>query len=719
MMTNYNNNNNVILFITMMTLVVATTTITMTLATSVTPPEYHIGYQVHSWNDLDEWQQMYRKGTQWNKIDLHYMDAEFCRSQDIDNDLGCFVLSHDMPSSTTRYNTSTDVINFISANADAWYSQSAIKKYMALCFKLDVVDVCDNSSTSQNYIALVTQLVDQFVSTISSHNLNLEVILDGSGAPVGACLAGLWQPLVSTWIRSPHEALYSDNPALGYDRFQVMDLPIEPIVPAFYLDLMCLESPPYGKFSADNATYPVLVWEPSTQAIIESVASSYISCQHRHPQRTFSPMRYATNIDPAQLLVYLAGQSSTYSWNARLNSESPSAKKHLGASTNFFKPLVAVATVDRMTYTFAIFTNDTNNYYYHLLASNGEFGQLNEMGIFMLGGHEAMSTLVSVNVIYNQSSGAQLFTYDINGAYMIYSITQDPVQLLPVVSGQLEVETSGQPIISSTINILGAVNNAGSSSYIELVQYYAMPTCHLGVYVWAIDLTQSNSSKTISSPGCLYPNTPSFTVANLTAVSANNSSSSCAYDALVFYSSGDSQEIGGFALCFDQNLFATLVAGPTVLGVGANPQASIVNFQGNDHVMLVNDQGYCFNTETRNKRPYPRVCESQALAVSGSRALNYNYGLLSDYLQHVHQNVAFSPCSEIVLHGAYDQGSFPSIAIFQTVDATGNSTIGVIELHQGVPADFVDTAACGAPTTHADLVIDSWPIYPSLLKAYL
>jgi hypothetical protein len=67
-----------------------------------------ISYQIHSWNDLNEWPQILKKRATHFKIDPHYADYAFCMSQkrlSPADPRGCFVLNHDGPITTTQYNS--------------------------------------------------------------------------------------------------------------------------------------------------------------------------------------------------------------------------------------------------------------------------------------------------------------------------------------------------------------------------------------------------------------------------------------------------------------------------------------------------------------------------------------------------------------------------------------------------------------------------------------
>jgi hypothetical protein len=73
-------------------------------------------------------------------------------------------------------------------------------------------------------------------------------------------------------------------------------------------------------------------------------------------------------------------------------------------------------------------------------------------------------------------------------------------------------------------------------------------------------------------------------------------------------------------------------------------------------------------------------------------------------------------CSRKVFHGSYDQGAFPSIALFQ-LDDTSNR-VGMAEVHEGFRWNWADVGNCGRPNNHTDqLLLDGWPLPdPTLLR---
>jgi len=65
-------------------------------------------------------------------------------------------------------------------------------------------------------------------------------------------------------------------------------------------------------------------------------------------------------------------------------------------------------------------------------------------------------------------------------------------------------------------------------------------------------------------------------------------------------------------------------------------------------------------------------------------------------------------CSWDIMHGAFDQGAKPTVALF--ADPPGQ--MRVAELHEGFMSWF-DWGNCGKPLTRTGLVLDGWPLVQS------
>ena len=59
----------------------------------------NVAFQAHSYNDLDEIQQVTKKLARDFKVDPHYVKSEDCELNGIEDERGCLLLNHDDPDS--------------------------------------------------------------------------------------------------------------------------------------------------------------------------------------------------------------------------------------------------------------------------------------------------------------------------------------------------------------------------------------------------------------------------------------------------------------------------------------------------------------------------------------------------------------------------------------------------------------------------------------------
>lgn len=97
----------------------------------------------------------------------------------------------------------------------------------------------------------------------------VEFVLDGNALPLG-CLAQRWRPWASVWMNgsAPAAAFESDLPASeGLDRFRVLNEAARVDRWAYYADPKVR----FGKFGRPSSPYPYQAWEPGAQATIQEL----------------------------------------------------------------------------------------------------------------------------------------------------------------------------------------------------------------------------------------------------------------------------------------------------------------------------------------------------------------------------------------------------------------------------------------------------------------
>lgn len=771
-------------------------------AVFVTAAPNEVSFQIHSQDDLRQWPQTLLKGATWFKFDLNYNTPAFCLSPSNSTlrvnatqaaSLGCFLLNHDPPTLLGRsapYNTSDDILSFVTSAANAgWFRYKARPIRIALCSKFNG-DACDGSVQSQGYIALFSDFFSRAQAAIASLDLAVEFLLDGGLTPTAArpCLRQLWAPWNSTLIfgEDSPSSLYSSNAnaSLAEGRFQVnnMQSGLFSFLPAF------LDN--YGKFSnplraqtAWSQPYPYLLWEPSDQQTLLLDTGLYLSGP-RHDAKN-EGLRFAINIDPVQSNVYL-GSLNGAAWNlpvSRLATDrTPSVCVWMMPPTTMplalaDPNLMAVIWRDVAANRFAIRR-------YQFRASLSAPWPLDAEG-------GATLTLPASFVATQQTGSiASVVAIAPLTSLWISGVLQTSMVLLGDDSGayglmdasNLQFTMMGStPQVGSFSRLGVAVVQAGtfasshvasSDSLLLLVHATTGPACAL--LITAFVASASNSS-TFPFPAntetCLLPGVqdgPTDVDVSVVALASLASPIRCAsglegesdYVAVIAYSmAGRAYMAYG---CLSLNEFPYFGATPTLVlspvaqvGVGAHPSLSLTlePSSGLPIVLLTLDNGYCFNNELTNKRPFPALCDSAPNNQTG--VLTYSYGAFESFVDLVmsSQSAApqsLSPCSATILHGMYDSGSAPGASMVAGPKTQGDDpslwTLQIVEAHVGFnpPAtvaskestrpqpiaadrsrsvsasdrifealgasalDPVPASQCGPAVAHAGIVVDAW-----------
>jgi hypothetical protein len=197
----------------------------------------------------------------------------------------------------------------------------------------------------------------------------------------------------------------------------------------------------------------------------------------------------------------------------------------------------------------------------------------------------------------------------------------------------------------------------------------------------------------------------------------------------------------------DLTVFATEVGASSpvwsTVTVGKQLQLAVAGSGVDQVLMLVTDYGYCYNSHGHNTRAYPTVCSSTP--VPTETVLDYSLGLARHWLDALHSDAYSLPrvsvkdaqksflahsCSDKILHGSYDQGSRPAIALsFDSVPAFArNSTHSAeaekiyffLEAHEGVPTSTPSVVTngvrsrgggeCGDPIHRDGVVVDAFAV---------
>lgn len=156
-------------------------------------------------------------------------------------------------------------------------------------------------------------------------------------------------------------------------------------------------------------------------------------------------------------------------------------------------------------------------------------------------------------------------------------------------------------------------------------------------------------------------------------------------------------------------------------------------------VMLVVGNGFCYNSHLHNTGPF-NICKLVPHSTPG--VLDYTYGTTSQWLQVLRRRSEadgrddrarktrvslVTPCDGDLLHGSYDLGFHPSVALFSSPRFGGD--VHMLEVHNGFPSDCPDqprlstkegreplrrrrACECGPslPRSRETLIVDSFPL---------
>ena len=244
----------------------------------------HLGYEIHSANDLREWSAFVNKGARSFKIDPHYRRDE-----------GVIVLTHNEPTlPSSAYYKLHDLLYCLVKDPIKSIIQSEGQFQISLCFKNapSISEICAEG-VQPVHVTHWLQTIDDFFRQSQQlslkENMKITFILDGGGVPVD-CLAQRWRPWLSVWMNyttCPANAFIGNDVNQGYDRFQILNDRGIPII------WHRLAEAHYGKFVEGD--YPMVAWEQGSQERIGSLIETFESGP------SFPPgLAIAINIDPCQ-----------------------------------------------------------------------------------------------------------------------------------------------------------------------------------------------------------------------------------------------------------------------------------------------------------------------------------------------------------------------------------------------------------------------------------
>ena len=275
-------------------------------------------------------------------------------------------------------------------------------------------------------------------------------------------------------------------------------------------------------------------------------------------------------------------------------------------------------------------------------------------------------------VALSSASGLVMIAYD-NSDFMVYEVRSDEnsaVSLSALVGSRFGVS-----------DVLDA----------QLIFCDALPSsvaCHGEVYI--ITVSTAQNALVLSYWSLQDTNSPLSSTVIATSEPAEHARIAISgADIMLFYTSSH-QLYGGFVS--DGAIWSHL-------GVGDDITVAVTN----DVLMLVTDYGYCYNSHSHNTRSVPHVCSSVPKPLQ--HVLDYSIGLLEDWRDVLTSQELVSSCHSRILHGSYDQGSHPTVAL-RAID----NVYSFVSTHEAIASDEEADGRCGTPVLQDGIVVDSFPI---------
>jgi len=702
-----------------------------------------ISYQIHSNNDLNEWPQLLLKGVTRFKVDPHFTAS----------DTSNLFLNHDTPYlHLAPYNTTNELIDFLASND---FGEEKIK--IALCFKA-APDLCNESSSQfKQWLALVDLFHERALRELS--NKPIEFILDGLAKPQ-SCLVGKWLPWVSVWISTedPQEAFWSNSKEYDYYRYQILNDNEN------QANWTWMAQVNYGKFS--SLQFPLQLWEPDAQQDYADFIYIYQNGTIKTPQPGFL---FAINTDLAMFQIYSSIATKKAENDIDQSAEWAGANYQLDSySKHPF--IASLDSYDLWGYPqFIVISESSHDGGYlvaslisRAMASDPEappfepvqlHGSVYNWLLPLSEGSEIISVMVSSSmgfedratkqrvVLSSSNSGGRLAMFSVKSKVGNLSFSQASAVILGCV-----------PVDLQSLRVLDIRQERCTSSVV-------MSICAV-----VLSFNASSSSLVLNHIVILIPDEAGSASSDLNVFI--DPASTASYIPLPdFLTSSSSALVMGHVLPADSEtggLFVFLSCNNFIMGAFIYPSDESVEWKPisvgerfsinavGDVLMLVSDHGYCYNSHAHNTRSFPSVCASPP--VPTPYVLTYSVGLVQDWrivldnrLSSFNSNLSYqrkndgrdhrssgvgsniytttatncsisssgeascflvSPCHRRILHGAYDQGSRPTIAL----GITNETEITFFEAHDGFPTSARDIGSCGLPLGRDGIVADSFDI---------
>lgn len=692
---------------------------------------YSMPYQAHSFNDIDAWPQLLAKQVQWFKVDFVIVTQDSCVAnsnwklgdnpcQTFNNQSYCCIGLRGDTSSAPKlnnpFNTTNDLLKFLQAPENqAFLTDPSHPIHVAM--DLDHMVNWDrwNDSPRLLFISFFTQLQ----AIITQHKLAFVPTLDSFAndwfvsadvACQKTCTADQ-----ATLSALPFPAGGEGFPATTDDpkgRYQILN--------AAWGDFNGICS---SSFPLANRTdkYPYLMWEPSTQADIDTMVTEFQKCSAvpASHQSLETGLRVTCNQDPEMFSVFSSNLLKRGLNNLYVNS--------INATNPRMTVVPAMTGASYDAFLVVIYTSATNQQIMEVTGFHSTFPSTGldprANGTLLASVTLQVPTVISLSFAESGVDKAILLLNTESGLFKAYSLSRSSGQLSDYVSG-------AWPALTSVSNLYQGASVMCSSAtcfvmVTEIVTGFnasAPAPCQLFAHVASL----TAGSVAFAQSQCLAKN-----VAVHNASISLASVSSTSFAGLLSYSSVETSSninsINSIVLQVDVTSSSPLqvkityedgtsaaASLPPRWDYGSMPSVFAYNFQGVVYALEVHTDGTCQFGFAINNGDYNH-CN---IAIQGNPAglasipglINYNFGSLSSLEAQLMSRVPASSCSRHVVHGKFDGGVSPSAALFPS--AAGDELL-LLELHDAGSVlrngeSPLLTGICGAPNLSQGLTLDAF-----------
>ena len=632
-------------------------------------------WQIHSFNDRRELTQVLRKGSTLIKIDLYYNPQNQCYTNDpraYTDPRGCFLITHDEPTPTVRYDSIYDYFDEIVLHK-SHFSNPNLHFDLALCFKHHPPGICEDET--EQFLSLVDDIYDVSETIIHKYKLNMKMLHDTVKVP---CMYPRWSNWGYTWIRTkePDDAFYSNDTDLYYDKYIVFNNKDALLEQDAMLN--------YGKFKDMNR--PVQIWEPIHQEDILYYAKIFQTYPHK------AGYAFAINSDTSMYQVYSANVSSE-NLNYNLYTDKDSSTKSTVFKVINEKYLYVFRSVEKQI-DFYTFDSKSNHISHISSLYNIE-----------------MPNNILKDILYMDKDTTK------NKKHFIIMNTEGEYCLYEIENYKLNMFNCGKfidfikHVIVNEVNYIGTLDSFIKSASITLVDshvfddnkkdillVYTTSQNQLNTAVFEYNISTNLSLTFISS----YQNLISLK-SHIEHLDIKCTSKHCL---LLVKEYSHQNIISHLFNYYPRKTMLKFYASPYKnFGVGYFFSLSLSEVDNvKDKFILLKDNAFCYHSEEQNKDATIKMCDQ--IETMQPHILNYIYGDIDMESIYNEDNYG-SVCNHHIMAGTYDMGDYPRVDLFRK----DNGVFEFVEMHDGINKDMEEFITnCGLSRFYDGIVVDNWDV---------